>query len=326
MIITRTPLRISIGGGGTDLPSYYKQFGGFVISAAINKYVYVGMNRTFASGYVLKYSAMEHAASLDEIRHPIIREAFRLHDVGPSTEIMSLADIPAGTGLGSSGSFTVGLLRAVHAWGRKYVEPGGVAEEACHLEMDILGQPVGKQDQYIASYGGLACIELHPDGKVDVSPLKVSSDTIHELENQLLMFFTGYTRNASAVLKDQKTRSESGDAAMLQNLHYIKRLGTEIKTALEAGDVALFGRLMDEHWRQKLQRSPDTSNERINRLYETGKANGALGGKLMGAGGGGFLLFYAEDRAALRKAMTAEGLMEVHFKFDQDGSTVVARD
>jgi D-glycero-alpha-D-manno-heptose-7-phosphate kinase len=326
MILTRTPLRISLGGGGTDLPSYYQRFGGFVISAAINKHVYVGINRTFASGYVLKYSALEHASSLDEIRHPIIREVFRMHDVGPSTEVMSLADIPAGTGLGSSGSFTVGLLRAVHAWGRKYADPAQIAEQACHLEMEILGQPVGKQDQYIASYGGLACIELHPDGRVDVSPLKVSSDTVFELENQLLMFFTGYTRNASSVLGDQKTRSESGDASMLDNLHYMKSLGLEIKTALEAGDVAGFGRLMHEHWLSKMNRSPGTSNERINRLYELGKANGALGGKLVGAGGGGFLLFCTEDRVALRKTMAAEGLKEVHFRFDHDGSTVMARD
>ncbi len=326
MIITRTPLRISIGGGGTDLPSYYQQFGGYVISAAINKYVYVGMNRTFASGYLLKYSAMEHAASLDEIRHPIIREVLRLHNIGPSTEIMSMADIPAGTGLGSSGSFTVGLLKAVHAWERKYADPAALAEEACNLEMNILGQPVGKQDQYIASYGGVACLDIQPDGKVNVSPLKISVASVHELEDQLIMFFTGYTRSASNVLNDQKTRSQTGDAAMLENLHFIKNLGAQIQAALEAGNTTRFGALMHEHWLHKKERSPGTSNERINRLYDIGKANGALGGKLVGAGGGGFLLFYAEDRTALRRAMEAEGLMEVHFKFDMDGSTVQARD
>ena len=239
---------------------------------------------------------------------------------------ISMADIPAGTGLGSSGSFTVGLLRAVHAWRRKYADPGMVAEEACDLEMNVLRQPVGKQDQYIASYGGLACMEIQPDGKVSVAPLAVSVSTIRTLEEQLVMFFTGYTRSASNVLNDQKLRSENGDTTMLDNLHYIKDLGKDIKLALESGDTARFGTLMHGHWLNKMKRSPGTSNERINRLYDIGKANGALGGKLVGAGGGGFLLFYAEDRAALRKAMEAEGLMEVHFKFDMDGTTVVARD
>ena len=326
MIITRTPLRISIGGGGTDLPSYYHQFGGFVIAAAINKHIYVGINETFSGGYFLKYSSLEHAASIDEIRHSLIREVLRLHEVPPPVEVVSMADIPAGTGLGSSGAFTVGLLRAVHAMKRKYVDPGVVAEEACKIEIDTLRQAVGKQDQYIAAYGGLACFEFLQNGEVRVNPLNISNGTLYDLEEHLVMFFTGYSRNASVVLDDQKVRSEMGDPAMLENLHFIKQLGQCIKLALEQGDTRRFGHLMHEHWLHKQNRSPGTSNDGINRCYEVGRENGAIGGKLVGAGGGGFLLFYAEDRVLLRRAMQREGLREVRFAFDHEGSKLVARD
>jgi D-glycero-alpha-D-manno-heptose-7-phosphate kinase len=326
MIISRTPLRISIGGGGTDLPSYYSRFGGFVIAAAINKHIFVGINETFSGGYFLKYSSLEHAVTIDEIRHALIREALRLHEVPPPVEVVSMADIPAGTGLGSSGAFTVGLLRAVHALKRKYVDPGVVAEEACKIEIETLQQPVGKQDQYIAAYGGLACFDFREDGEVSVSPLNISNSTLYDLEEHLLMFFTGYSRNASAVLDDQKVRSELGDTAMLDNLHFTKQLGQCIKLALEQGDTRRFGELMHEHWLHKKQRSPGTSNEGINRWYEIGRENGAIGGKLVGAGGGGFLLFYAEDRDALRQAMKREGLREVRFAFDHEGSKLMARD
>lgn len=326
MIITRTPLRISLGGGGTDLPSYSGAFGGFVVAAAVNKHIYVGINETFSGGYFLKYSAQEHALTLDDIRHPLIREALRLHEVPPPIEVVSMADIPAGTGLGSSGAFTVGLLRALHALKRKYIDPTAVAEEACRIEIDILQEPVGKQDQYIAAYGGLACFEFCPDGRVEVTPLNISNSTLYDLEEHLVMFFTGYSRNASAVLDDQKVRSELGDAAMLDNLHYIKELGKCIKAALEKGETRRFGELMHEHWLHKKDRSPGTSNERINRWYEIGRENGAIGGKLVGAGGGGFLLFYAEERDALRRAMSREGLREVRFGFDHEGSKLLVRD
>ena len=326
MIISRTPLRISIGGGGTDLPSYYRHFGGFVIAAAINKHIYVGINETFSGGYFLKYSSLEHAPAIDEIRHPLIREVMRLHEVPPPVEVVSMADIPAGTGLGSSGAFTVGLLRAVHALKRKYVDPGIVAEEACKIEIETLQEPVGKQDQYIAAYGGLACFEFLQDGEVRVNPLNISNGTLYDLEEHLVMFFTGYSRNASVVLDDQKTRSEMGDTAMLDNLHYIKELGLCIKFALERGDVKRFGELMHEHWQHKKDRSPGTSNEGINHWYDVGRENGAIGGKLVGAGGGGFLLFCAEDRDALRRAMQKEGLREVRFGFDHEGSKLLARD
>jgi D-glycero-alpha-D-manno-heptose-7-phosphate kinase len=326
MIIVRTPMRIALGGGGTDLPSYYQQHGGFVLSAAINKYIYIGINRTFTDDYFLKYSQLERVRTLDEIKHPLIREALRRHQVGPALEIVSLADIPAGTGLGSSGSFTVGLLRALYAFKREHVTAGAVAEEACHIEIDLLQSNVGKQDQYVASYGGLIAMDFAPDGAVKVSPLAISNQVLHELEERLLMFFTGYSRDASSILEHQNQQSKTGTSSMLDNLHYTKDLGLRIKGALEGGEVRAFAAMMHEHWEWKRQRSPGMSNERIDHLYQVGMASGALGGKLVGAGGGGFLLFYAEDPAALRRAMTAENLKEVRFFFDHDGSQLVTRD
>ncbi|MGI8685950.1 MAG: galactokinase [Acidimicrobiales bacterium] len=325
MIITRTPLRITLGGGGTDLPSYYEPHGGFVISAAIDKYVYIGINRTFTDDYFIKYSALERVQRVEDIAHPIVREAMRLHAVGPAIELVSLADIPAGTGLGSSGTFTVGLLRALYAFKREHVTAGALAEEACRIEIELLGQPVGKQDQYIAAFGGLTCLEFGHNGKAHVSPLAISNATLHDLEEHLVMFFTGYSRQASAVLSDQKERSEAGDGRMFDSLHMVKKLGLMTKEALEAGDTDRFAALMHEHWLHKKERSSGISSPEINRWYDLGVETGALGGKLVGAGAGGFLLFYTRDRPKLRDAMAAEGLTELRFAFDHDGSTVMAR-
>jgi len=325
MLITRTPLRISIGGGGTDLPSYYGRFGGFVISGAIDRYVYVALNRTFTDDYFLKYSALERVKRVEDIQHPIIRESLKLHPVGPALEIVSMADIPSGTGLGSSGTFTVGLLRALYGLKREHASAAAVAEEACRIEIDLLDRPVGKQDQYIAAFGGLTCFEFDKDGKVRASPLRIPEEAMRDLEEHLLMFFTGYSRDADAVLSEQKKASNKGDAAMLDNLHFVKELGISIKTALESGDCIGFGALMHQHWQHKTKRSAKVSNDRINRWYELGRQNGAIGGKLVGAGGGGFLLFYARDRMALRQAMAREGLTEVRFTFDHDGSQIIAR-
>jgi D-glycero-alpha-D-manno-heptose-7-phosphate kinase len=326
VLITRTPLRISIGGGGTDLASYYRRSGALVVSAAINKYVFISINRTFVDDYFIKYSALERATTADQIEHPIVREAVRLTGVGPGVEIVSMADIPAGTGLGSSGTFTVGLLRALYAFKREHITASALAEEACHIEIDLLGQPVGKQDQYIAAFGGLTCFEFHADDRVTVSPLAISNQTLHDLEEHLLLFFTGYARAASAMLDDQKRRSEAGDASMLESLEFTDQLGRRIKTSLEGGDTAGFAALMHEHWEYKRSRTAGMSNDEIDHWYTVGLDHGALGGKLVGAGAGGFLLFYADDPARLRKAMAAEGLSEVRFFFDHDGSTVLVRD
>jgi D-glycero-alpha-D-manno-heptose-7-phosphate kinase len=326
MLITRTPLRISIGGGGTDLPSYYSKFGGFVISAAITRYVYITLHRTFKSDYIIKYSQLENVTMPSQIQHPIIREAFLLHQMPPAVEMVSMADIPAGTGLGSSGSFNVGLLRAIYAWKRQPITAQQLAEEACHIEIDLLREPIGKQDQYVASFGGFICIDIKKDGTVKVTPLKMNPDTLHDLEDNLMMFFTGYSRNASDVLSDQKKRTEKKDNDMIENLHHVKELGKEIQNALLAGKTKEFGKLMHEHWLFKKKRSKGISNDQINQWYDLGHSHGALGGKLIGAGGGGFLLFYASDRTALRKAMTKAGLQEVRFGFDHEGSKVIVSD
>ncbi len=326
MIITRTPLRISLGGGGTDLPSYYENYGGMVVAAAIDKYVFVAINRTFTDDYFLKYSALERVKHAEEIEHPIVREAFQIHEVSPAVEMVSVADIPAGTGLGSSGTFTVGLLRAIHAHQRSQATPGILAEEACTIEIDRLGRPVGKQDQYIAAFGGFTCFYFEPDGRVEISPLHLSSDTLHDLEERMLMFFTGYSRDAEHILEDQKSRSQKGDAEMLESLHFVKSVGIASKEALEAGETEQFAALMHEHWIRKRERSEGMTNDLIDGWYKRGLENGALGGKLVGAGAGGFLLFYARDASKLRKAMVDEGLTEVRFLFDHDGSVVLARD
>jgi D-glycero-alpha-D-manno-heptose-7-phosphate kinase len=326
MLITRTPLRISIGGGGTDLPSYYERRGGFFISAAIGKYMFIAINRTFTDDYLIKYAELERCSSVAEIDHRIVRAVLEEHDIGPGLEIVSTADIPAGAGLGSSGAFTVGLLRAIYAIQREHVTPGGLAEEAARLEIEVLGEPVGKQDQYIAAFGGLTCFEVDSDGRVSVSPLAVSNETLHHLEERLLLFFTGYSRSASEILSDQHERSLADESEMLDNLDRTKELGLEIKSVLEGDEPDRFGELMGQHWRGKRERSAGISNQQIDDWYEIGVRNGALGGKLVGAGRGGFLMFYASDPPALRAAMTAEGLRETRFAFDFDGSTVIVRD
>lgn len=325
MIITRTPLRISIGGGGTDAPSFYQHRPGFVLAAAIDKYIYVGINPRFTDDFLLKYSAMEQVGTIEEIQHRIIRETLSMLKMKPGIEIVTLADIPAGTGLGSSGSFTVGLLRTLHAYRKEHIDPGALAAQACHIEIDRLREPVGKQDQYIAAFGGFTCFEFDKTGTVLSTRLDISQDTINDLEDHLALFFTGYSRAASSILEDQHTRSQAHDETMLANLTETMEIGREIKRALEEGDPAEFGRLMDHHWKIKRERSQGMSNQSIDRWYDVGMANGALGGKLVGAGAGGFLLFYAAEIDRLRAAMTAEGLPEVRFTFDQDGSTVIVR-
>lgn len=324
MIITRSPLRISLGGGGTDLPSYYREHSGFLIAAAIDKYVYINVHRRFVDGFLLKYSSLEEAATVDDINHPIIREALKLVDVQErNLEITSMADIPAGTGLGSSGSFTTALLKALHALKKNLVEPAELAEQACCIELEKLGEPIGKQDQYISAYGGITSFRFMPDGRVEAAPLKVSEETLFNLEDNLLLFFTGYARSASAILKEQDDKSKQADAAMMENLHFTKDLGKQSQKALEAGDLDEFARLMDVHWQRKKERSKGMSNADINGCYDYAMANGALGGKVIGAGGGGFLMFYAGDKVKLRHAMREKGLTEVRFRFDFDGTRVL---
>ncbi len=324
MIITRSPLRITLGGGGTDLASYYRTHGGFLIAAAIDKYVYVTLMRPFTPGIFLKYSKLEHVDATDDVQHPIVRESIRMLDFRtPQVEITTLADIPAGTGLGSSGSFTTALLKALYAHRRRLLHPGELAELACEIEINRLGEPIGKQDQYIAAYGGVTCFTFYPDERVEAEPLKISMDSLFNLEDNLLLFFTGFSRSASKILSDQKQRTESQDDEMLRNLHYVKELGLRSRAALEKGDAGQFGELLHEHWEHKRRRSGGMSNPQIDEWYELGRTHGALGGKLVGAGGGGFLMFYAEDHRRLREAMRAAGLEEVRFRFDFEGTKVL---
>ena len=324
MIIARSPLRITLGGGGTDLPSYYREHEGFLIAAAIDKYVYVTVMRPFRPGIYLKYSKLEHVEQTSDIEHPIVREAIEMLEFRtPQVEITTLADIPAGTGLGSSGSFTTALLKALYTHRKRLIHPGELAELACSIEIDRLGEPIGKQDQYIAAYGGLTCFTFRRDDSVGHEPLGVSMDTMFDLEDNLLLFFTGFSRSAGSILNDQKTRTQQSDADMLGNLHYVKELGYRSREALEAGNGVRFGELMHEHWLHKKKRSGGMSNPDIDRWYDVALQNGAVGGKLVGAGGGGFLLFYAHDRNRLRHAMNAAGLEEVRFRFDFEGTKIV---
>jgi D-glycero-alpha-D-manno-heptose-7-phosphate kinase len=324
MIITRSPLRITLGGGGTDLPSYYREHRGFVIAATIDRYVYVTVMRPFVPGIFLKYSKLEHVERVDEVQHAIIREAIKMLDFRtPQIEITTLADIPAGTGLGSSGSFTTALLRALYAHRRRLLHPRELAQMACEIEINRLGEPIGKQDQYIAAYGGITCFQFHADESVEASPLRISMDTLFDLEDNLLLFFTRFSRSAGDILKEQKTRAEEEDLEMIQNLHYVKELGVRSQKVLESGKPAEFAEIMHDHWLHKKQRSRGMSNSQIDEWYELGRKNGAIGGKLVGAGGGGFLMFYAEDRKRLRQAMAKAGLEEVRFRFDFEGTKVL---
>ena len=294
------------------------------MAAAIDKYIYITLHRRFVDGFLLKYSQLEEVASIDEIKHPIIREALKLAGVKErNLEIASMADIPAGTGLGSSGSFTTALLKALHALRKNLVHPSELAEQACSIEIEKLREPVGKQDQYISAFGGITCFDFLPDGRVQASPLDVSEETLLELEDNLLLFFTGYARSASKILQEQEDKSTQSDERMLENLHFVKELGRQSQRTLEGNNLREFARLMDVHWQRKKERSAIMSNEFINDSYDVAMANGAMGGKLIGAGGGGFLMFYAEDKAQLRNAMREKGLTEVRFRFEPEGTKIL---
>ena len=332
MIIVKAPLRISIGGGGTDLPSYYERFGSTFISAAINKYIYISLHKVFSPEYIIKYSELERTGDLNQIKHPLVRECLREVGIEPDVEISSSADIPAGTGLGSSGTFTVALLKALYTLKNVAHTPMGLGEKACEIEIGKLQSPVGKQDQYIAAMGGLTRFEIDTSGKVSAAPLAMAEHDRVDLEEHLLLFFTGYSRRAADILREQDDASRRAalapkdSHAILDNLHFTKELGLKIGEALKAGRLGDFGRLMNVHWEHKLKRSASMSNDTINAWYKLAIENGALGGKLIGAGGGGFLMFLGEDKRRLRRVMREAGLTDVPFRFDQLGAQVVLRE
>ena len=319
MIIIRSPLRISIGGGGTDIPSYYKEKESTFISAAIDKYVYVTVTKPFEEGIYLKYSKIEKKKNPNEIDHKIIKEVLKKELKENRIEITTLSDIPAKTGLGSSGSFSTALIKAIYSYNQKTVDRRELAELACDIEINKLKQPSGKQDQYISVYGGISEFNINKKGFVKVKNLKISNKTVLDLEDNLLLFFTGFSRNSSLILNEQNKKTIKSDVQIIKNLDYVKSLGLEIKKELLKGNCNNFAKLMNEHWNYKLQRSKNMSNKTINEIYTFAIKNGAIGGKLIGAGGGGFLLFYTNTPNRLRKAMAHKKLEEVRFKFDHEG-------
>lgn len=322
MIFGRAPLRVSLGGGGTDLPSYYGAHGGFLVAGSIDKYVYMLVHTVFQKRYRMKYSRTEEVDRPEDIEHPILREVLVRHWPGDPLEIASVADVPAGTGLGSSGAFTVCLLKSLaHARGLA-LSAGPLAEAACHIEIDVLGEPVGKQDQYAAAHGGICAYTFRCDGSVEVEPLELDPSVRGGLRDRLLLFYTGEARSASAVLADQDGRSRGRDPEMEQNLHRIKALGYRSRDLLVAGDLDGYGQLMHEHWMHKRVRSAGITGERIDRLYAAARDAGAVGGKLVGAGGGGFLMVLSAAPGDTRAAMAAEGAPELPFDFEFGGAVV----
>lgn len=324
MIIVRSPLRISLGGGGTDLASYYEDHEGFLLAAAIDKYVYVTITKPFSPGIYLKYSEIEKVDNVNKVNHKIIKEALKMyHSENPQIEVTTLSDIPAGTGLGSSGSFTTALVKALKVFNRSHVSQEEIAQIACEIEIDRLRQPIGKQDQYIASYGGVSAFAFHKDGSVVTNSLSLNSSIYNKLEDNLLLFFTGFSRDANSILKDQNDKSKTKNIDMIKNLHFVKEIGYKSKVAIESGNLEDFGRLMHEHWINKKERSKGMSNSDIDTWYDAGINAGALGGKVVGAGGGGFLMFYTNDPDKLRIKMNEFNLQEVRFKFDYEGTKLL---
>ncbi|MCH7999946.1 MAG: galactokinase [Chloroflexi bacterium] len=325
MIITRAPLRLPLGGGGTDLPAFYSRYGGHFVSATINKYVYILINPRFEDSIRISYSKTEIVDTVDEIEHPIVREAMRLVGVDRGVEIVSVADMPANTGLGSSGTFTVALLHALHTLKREQLPPQDLAEEAFHIEAEILGEPVGKQDQYIAAIGGICSMEIDKQGHVRVKPLSATHALAQEFENSVLLFYTGLQRRASDVLSGQNAALTAGAPTVTESLTLIKELGHQSWEALENGDLNRFGEILHLHWEAKRRMSDKISGSQIDNWYNIARENGATGGKIVGAGGGGFLMLYCENgvKPNLREAMTQQGLHEMPYHIDFEGSKVI---
>jgi len=324
LIVSRTPFRLSLGGGGTDLPAYYMKFGGFFVSGAVNRYMHIIVNDRFEPGIRVSYSQTEIVQSADSVRHPIVRETLKHLDFKDRIEIVSLADVPAATGLGSSGSFSVGLLNALYAHKKMTKTPKEVAEEACHIAMVRLHEPSGKQDEYAASLGGIRSYEIDREGRVTPRELKISPETLDELEHGIMMFYTGVKRNANDILRGQRDKVSTNEDGAVEKMHAIKSIGYESMKALESGDLKRFGGLLDEHWKVKRGVTDAMSTEGIDHWYALARGGGALGGKVVGAGGGGFLMLYCEEgRQAVRAALAREGLVEMKFRFDFEGSKVI---
>ncbi|MBW2523318.1 MAG: sugar kinase [Deltaproteobacteria bacterium] len=326
MIISRAPLRFSLGGGGSDLPAYSRAHGGFVVSAAIDKYVYVTANRRFYRDMRLAYSKTEIVSQVDDIEHPIFREALRMTGIEHSIELTSVAELPSNSGLGSSSTFTVALLNALHAYQREFVSSRQLAEEACTLEIERLGEPIGKQDQYISAFGNVTALTFDTDGSVHVEPVPVRDEVLDELESNLLIVYSGVERQARTVLADQEQQLEKPQGAATEGMHRIKDLGHEVHRLLSSGDVDRYGEILHEHWQRKRGQTANMSDPSLDEHYEAARKAGAIGGKIMGAGGGGFFMFYVRppDKRRVLEALTARGLRRLRFRFDMDGARIVA--
>ena len=329
MIITRTPLRICLGGGGTDVKEYYERFGGFIVSAAINQYIYIVIHKHFEKNIRLCYSKREIVQTTDEVRHPIVHQAMNLFGIDSGGfEIISFADIPSDTGLATSSSFTVGLISALAAYKNVKMTKYEIAEMACHIERELLAEPGGKQDQYIAAFGGITRFSFEKDGRVLVSPLQISNQSVEALERNILLFYTGIKRQSPKVQR-ALIRGVRKQTATLDSLHLIKRLGVETEEILRNGNLDRYADLLNEHWEAKKRLSDEVTSGRINKLYQWATENGAQGGKLIGAGGGGYLLLYCsneEKRKQIRAGMETEGLEELKYRFDFTGTTVLVDD
>jgi D-glycero-alpha-D-manno-heptose-7-phosphate kinase len=326
MILARAPMRITLGGGGTDLPSYYSKYGGFILSAAIDKYLYIYVNRPAADGLIrVKYSRYEEVTDPDQVQHDLVRPALNLLGIRNNVEIVSMADVPAGTGLGSSSTYLVGLLISLYELKRERVPTQALAEFAFKVEKEMAGHPVGKQDHYLAAFGGVTYLDIERDGRVQVSPLNISMSTSEDLQSRILLFFTGISRSANKILQAQSRDTEADDSSVVDSLHRTKEMGYRVKEYLQKGQLDKFGLLLHEHWENKKRRSDVISNPKIDKWYEIARNAGALGGKVIGAGGGGFLMLYCPNRKklAVRKAMAAAGLKEMPYNFDFQGAKVL---
>lgn len=325
MIITRTPFRITLGGGGTDLPSYYSKHGGFVCSAGIDKYMFINLNQPVVDDLIrIKYTKSETVEYRDQVQHEIARAAMEMTGVANAVEIASMADVPAGTGLGSSSCYAVGLLHALHTLKREHIALQDLAEEACTLEIGRLGKPIGKQDQYLAAFGGLTILDISPEGVVDVRPVDILEEAIYDLNRNMLMFYTNTSRSADVILSEQSKGAQEEKRDVVESMHTIKEIGYKVVEALESGNLTEIGLLFDEHWQYKKRISTKMSNPRFDEIYDLAKSNGALGGKISGAGGGGFFAFYVEEhQGRFREAMYGVGLREMRYRFDFEGTKVL---
>ncbi len=325
MIVSRAPFRFSLGGGGTDLPAYYREHGGFVVTAAIDSYMYVTANQRFYPSIRLAYSETEIVDDVARIRHPIFREALKMAGIASGIELTSVADLPSNSGLGSSSSFTVALLNALHTYKREFVSSERLAREACELEMERLGEPVGKQDQYIAAFGNVTALTIERDGSVSVEPVPVRGEVLDELQRNLLVMYSGVERPAKLVLTEQGQRVKAADPATLESMHRIKALGRDVYDLLVRGNVDLYGELLHEHWSHKKRLASKMTDAALDEHYAAARQAGAIGGKLIGAGGGGFFMFYVRpaERRRVAETLTARGLRPLRFRFDLDGARIL---